>query len=461
MKILSVVVNPIVVGTALLSLLLVSCATTSTPVIEFGDDSSEWAHDGECDDPRFSGPGSASSLSENAYHDASDCRDLYQRGRIQLAAGRAARRTQEAVYIDGMDFGDDSSNWAYNGECDDPRFSGPGAARKLAQVDRFHDATDCSNLYQSGRIQLAPGEVGTREEGAQTRLRIDGIDFGDDSSSYAFDDQCDDSRFSGDGSAGAQSARHRFRDATDCSTLYRRGLLRLRQDPATITLLPLPSGATQRGRLPGGGYVDYYRYQGNAGAIVMLDLNSSAFDTYLTLASPSGERWSNDDFDDDVDHSRLMLRLSETGEYQVEVAGYSTTDSGAYTLTLTSASLIADDVHEGSLQRGDEVMDKGEYVDTWSFTAKRGELVSISVSSDDFDTFLILKAPDGKIETNDDAGDNCALCDAQFAAARYNSLIERELSVAGTYTVRVSSYAAGQSGDYRLRILRSESLTNH
>ena len=53
--------------------------------IEFGDDTSEWARDDECDDPRFDGDGMASGLSlRNRGRDAADCRRLYDAGRIRL-----------------------------------------------------------------------------------------------------------------------------------------------------------------------------------------------------------------------------------------------------------------------------------------------------------------------------------------------------------------------------------------
>ncbi|MDR0780730.1 MAG: hypothetical protein LBF16_08560, partial [Pseudomonadales bacterium] len=144
----------------MLSLCSVPCVTFAA-TLDFGDDTSGQAHNGKCDDPRFSGPGSAAVLIEqNAYRDASDCRDLYQRGQIQTANGKSARSTPGAVNAKSRSFGDDASRWARNGECDDPRFSGPGAARKLAQVDRFHAATDCSSLYRSGGIRLASGAVG-------------------------------------------------------------------------------------------------------------------------------------------------------------------------------------------------------------------------------------------------------------------------------------------------------------
>ena len=54
--------------------------------VDFGDDSSQWANDGECDDPRFKGPGMTTTplLDEDERADASDCRAAYERGELVL-----------------------------------------------------------------------------------------------------------------------------------------------------------------------------------------------------------------------------------------------------------------------------------------------------------------------------------------------------------------------------------------
>ena len=52
------------------------------------------------------------------------------------------------------DFGDNTSRWANDGECDDPRFEGAGAADTLLVEDRGHDAADCRKLFGAGRIAL-------------------------------------------------------------------------------------------------------------------------------------------------------------------------------------------------------------------------------------------------------------------------------------------------------------------
>ena len=53
-----------------------------------------------------------------------------------------------------IDFGDDSSEWANDGECDDPRFEGPGAYSSPLDEDRFRDASDCLALFDSGQVGL-------------------------------------------------------------------------------------------------------------------------------------------------------------------------------------------------------------------------------------------------------------------------------------------------------------------
>ena len=112
---------------------------------DFGDDSSEWIYDGECDDPRFQGSGMALTLlDQNRFSDATDCRLLFNQGRIALSLNDS----------NNIDFGNDSSEWIYDGECDDPRFQGSAMAEILLGEDRFSDATDCRLLFNQGLITL-------------------------------------------------------------------------------------------------------------------------------------------------------------------------------------------------------------------------------------------------------------------------------------------------------------------
>ena len=54
----------------------------------------------------------------------------------------------------GIEWGDDTSQYSRDGECDDGRFAGPGASDVMLDEDRYHDATDCRAAYLAGRIYL-------------------------------------------------------------------------------------------------------------------------------------------------------------------------------------------------------------------------------------------------------------------------------------------------------------------
>ena len=115
----------------------------------FGDDSSEFALDGECDDPRFDGVRGPDPvlLSDDRFTDATDCREAFEDGSMRIAEG-------EYDGTDALpDFGDDSGNYTNDDECDDPRFIGAGmTATTLIEDDVRADATDCREAWERGDL---------------------------------------------------------------------------------------------------------------------------------------------------------------------------------------------------------------------------------------------------------------------------------------------------------------------
>lgn len=180
------------------------------PVPDFGDDSSRWAMDGECDDPRFTGEGMSEGLGldDDIGHDATDCRDAWRAGRLELAS---------ADDVGTPDFGDDASDWANDGECDDPRFTGVGmTGTRLLDEDIGHDATDCGAAWDRGELRLV-GDFGGEP------------DFGDDEGAWAHDDECDDPRFEGEGMTTTELLQEDIlHDATDCRLAWEAGTIELR-----------------------------------------------------------------------------------------------------------------------------------------------------------------------------------------------------------------------------------------
>ena len=128
--------------------------------IDFGDDSGEFSMDGECDDPRFAGPGmwqGELSVSNN-HRDATDCRSLFEDGQVWLAE----TGNQSGLYYDentgrggamvADHFGDNTGEWPFDGECDDPRLTGPGIADTLYGENEGRDAADCRALHEAGEV---------------------------------------------------------------------------------------------------------------------------------------------------------------------------------------------------------------------------------------------------------------------------------------------------------------------
>jgi hypothetical protein len=85
-------------------LALSGAAPARAQAIDFGDDSGEFARDGQCDDRRFRGA--------------------------------------------------TISDFARDGQCDDIRFEGIGAAELLIPVNTFRDASDCQRLCRFGVVAL-------------------------------------------------------------------------------------------------------------------------------------------------------------------------------------------------------------------------------------------------------------------------------------------------------------------
>ena len=458
---------------------------------DFGDNSSRWANDGECDDPRFEGEGSAATLlDEDRGHDSTDCRALFDAGKIALRRPTTATR-------DTVDFGDDSSEWARDGECDDPRFEGDGAAETLLDADAYHDATDCRTLFGRGRIALRADSAGT-----DARIRRGRLDKGDDTlrsgeyadeytftgrvgqravvdlrsgdfDSYVFvrapsGEQFDNDDFEGDANRSLLSL-----DLTEGGeyevtvTSYATG------ETGDYTLSIDVGGSAglatrmewndrlQSGdeTLKTGEFVDSYEFEGSPGQHVSIDLRSSAFDTYLILKDPAGEQTENDDAEDGsgVGHSNIEADLTESGTYRVLVTSYESGESGAYSLTIDPSAaepgsprsrdvtlLTAGAPVGGELVDGDLTFEAGEYHDTYVFDGDEGVTVRIALESGDFDTYLGLITPSGEEIANDD-----------FEGDPERSVIELTLPEAGRYRVQATSYAAAETGRYRLALTTS------
>jgi hypothetical protein len=223
--------------------------------IDFGDDSSDWANDGECDDPRFSGTGAAVELvDEDLGRDATDCRAALAAGTVTFNGQATAIATPE------IDFGDDSSEWARDDECDDPRLEGPGTAVELLDADIRKDATDCRTAYENGTVTLKDDASTTTTTATTTAPPA--IDYGDDTSDWARDGECDDPRFSGTGVAGELLDSDRGHDATDCRAAVEAGTATFNGDTTAAAALSEFDYGTDWSKWANDGECDDLRFMG-------------------------------------------------------------------------------------------------------------------------------------------------------------------------------------------------------
>ncbi|MGD8727014.1 MAG: caspase family protein [Gemmatimonadales bacterium] len=196
--------------------------------------------------------------------------------------------------------------------------------------------------------------------------------------------------------------------------------------------------------LNSGEYADHYSFTGHQGEHVVIDLRSSEFDPYLFVTMPNGDQEWNDDYEGSPSRSLLSLPLTVDGTYNISVTSYKPGETGSYTLRIDHQSQTALDggprVERGSLAAGDDTLRSGEYVDFYDFQGQPGQQVVIDLTSDDFDTYVILKDPTGEQEENDDAD------------RPGHSRLEAELNETGTYRVMVTSYEVGETGSYELAI---------
>ncbi|MGP1273147.1 MAG: caspase family protein [Phycisphaerales bacterium] len=198
-----------------------------------------------------------------------------------------------------------------------------------------------------------------------------------------------------------------------------------------------------------------------AGQTVVLTLRSRRFDPYLILLDATGEqvvKVAEDDNSAGGTWAQVRYTAPRTGRYVVLANGARADDAGEYELTVviedaqpSEPSLGAANrfdrtgVFRGELEPGvDDTLDDGSLIEPVFFEGRRGEVIEISVSSDDFDTVLGFGAiVDGRVEFL--AGDD----DSGFGS---NSLLRIRLPYTGEYVAFVNAFGAGESGSYELRV---------
>jgi hypothetical protein len=222
--------------------------------------------------------------------------------------------------------------------------------------------------------------------------------------------------------------------------------------PPTATIIPTaaPSaagtiavGETVTGSLVAGAR-DAYTLTLPAGANVVIDLDSTAFDTYLELQLGGVTILQNDDRGDGTFNSRIEVTNAAGGTFTIIVRGFSNSGAGAYTLTVrgaaiqpTAAAVTADAIILDTEIRG-EIARGGNA--TYTLTVDAPVNFTFILSSPDFDTVIeVFDATNNRVGYNDD-----------YPGLGTDSRIDTLALAAGTYRVVARSFGDAGGGAFFL-----------
>ena len=211
--------------------------------------------------------------------------------------------------------------------------------------------------------------------------------------------------------------------------------------------IPITIGETVTGELRVGRW-EIYEFNAEANQRVTIRLRSGDFDALLELYSPTdystpfltdddGGRGRNAAFSD------ILLPIS--GTYRVFARSYKNEGAGDYVFSVEpSGGLLPTLEDTTQIVYGDVVRDTLNDEERYhTFTGNTGDIVTILLASDDFDTYLELLDSSGQIlDDNDDNGRD-----------RNSAIINFELPADDTYFIIAASYNLAQNGQYTLELL--------
>ncbi|MFN3361244.1 MAG: trypsin-like peptidase domain-containing protein [Pseudanabaenaceae cyanobacterium] len=169
----------------------------------------------------------------------------------------------------------------------------------------------------------------------------------------------------------------------------------------TETLTPMDP------RLPDGSHYKLFEFVGKGGKTVVIEMSSREVDAYLVLLDPRGEQLAEDDDSGTGSDARITYTLPMDGVYTVYASSYEGGAVGRFTLraqvidrpprhVLDPENIILYRV--GNLGERSRVLAKdGSFFDVYSFEGRAGQLVELSLQTEEFQPYLVLFGPDQKV----------------------------------------------------------------
>lgn len=176
--------------------------------------------------------------------------------------------------------------------------------------------------------------------------------------------------------------------------------------------------------------------------MVAITLESAAFNAYLELYDPQGNRIATNDSGAGSTNARILISaFDQSGQYTIIARAYNQQSTGSYNLSLQRAS-------DRQITFGESLTVEHPVTggDLWSFQAEAHELmVAVTLYSSDFNAYLELYDPLGNLVATNDSG----------AGSTNARIVIPVVSSEGLYTIIARSYDSTTRGTYILTLVRS------
>lgn len=201
-----------------------------------------------------------------------------------------------------------------------------------------------------------------------------------------------------------------------------------------------------------GGFYDLYRLRGTPGQRVRVRMQMGDYFPTLMAGAMDGGQFAPEVFGQ---NGQLLLTIPASGEYLVQAAAEGEV-FGPYTLSVEERGPAvvppAQPIRAGApvsaeLEATDgEMEEDGRWYDLYSYAGRAGERITVVMESGEFDTVLSVgPMVDGRweeIAANDDAE----------GGEGTNSAVELEVPADGRVLIRATSFSAGTTGPYQVRV---------
>jgi hypothetical protein len=216
--------------------------------------------------------------------------------------------------------------------------------------------------------------------------------------------------------------------------------------------------------LDDGSHYDVWRFAAVARHRYRVTLRSDDFDAYLAVGANAQDGCGDCETDDDgAGGTDALVEFTggDDGTYEIRANSYQADETGGYELLLEDQGVVEEEAehdHEaaemgtpitvgqavtGELTRTDRKTGNS-YSDTWSYVGHRGEILIVTLRSEDFDAYLTAGAFEGgecqEMDSNDNGGGG------------HDARMRVRLPEDGAYHVHVSSRGQGSTGAYTLLV---------